>query len=251
MWHSLQDISFWLQVVIYGGVALFFLVMAVLFLATLAACLWEKQRVRDFTPATPDLLPPPSPYFQAMNEAARELGFLPGGLFRQDRNGFLYGCCLTLWLSPDRNSLLCIAGGKVARVNYKRTTLVSRLAGEKSLVTMDEFGTEDLSGTRDVQVLMNADLRELNQLHVQRLASAGVEAQPFTTNDLLADFEAWNRLRADRLVAGGLAKYLSPDCNTWRYTPKGAWSCAITAQFKAMQKAKAQKERMKIKRPGG
>src|SRR5947208_1158584 len=115
--------------------------MGALTLAILAACLWEKQRVRDFTPATPDVLPPPSPYFRSMSEYARVLGYQPGGLFGQDRQSSMYRCCLGLWLSPDQKSLLCIGGGKVARVNYKRTFLISKLSGATSLVTMDAFGS--------------------------------------------------------------------------------------------------------------
>ena len=249
--HLFDRLDSWLFFLILGVVALFILIMGAFFLAILAAGCWEKSRVRDFVPATPDVLPPPSPYFQAMNDAARDLGFQPGGLFRQDRNSSTYRGVLGLWLSPDQKSLLCIAGGKIARTNYKKTTLVSRLTSEKSLVTMDAFGSEDLSGTRDVEVLMNADLPELNQFHLQRLARAGIAASSFAVNNLLAEFEAWNRLRADRLEANGLARYLSPDRSTWRFTPKGAWLYATTVFLTSMKKAHAQNDRANKKSPGG
>lgn len=224
--------------------------MAVLWVAILAAAFWEKQRVRDFAPVGPDELPPPSPYFRAMNGAARELGFQFGGMFGQNRNSSTYRCCLSLWISADRTSLLCIGGGKVARVNYKKTMLISQLDPEQSLVTIDTFGSEDLSGTRQVEVLLNADLPELYQLHRKRLASAGAQPLPFS-NDLLGEFERWNRIRAERLVAKGLAQFLSGDENTFRFTAKGAWACAVAAHGRTLEKAKAQKERVNKKRPGG
>jgi hypothetical protein len=250
MMRLLDRLQFWMLLLVLGVVALFLLIMGSLLLAILVACCWEKQRVRDFTPAGPELLPPPSPYFKAMSDAARELGFQPGGVFGQNRKSATYRCCLGLWLSPDQRSLLCIGGGKLARMNYKKTFLVSRLSGEKSLVTMDAFGSEDLSGTREVEVLMNADLRELNQLHLQRLAGAHVQPRAFAADNLLGQFEEWNRLRADRLVAQGLARYLSPERNTWRFTLKGGWRYGMAAFFTGLTKALAQEARKKIKRPG-
>ena len=244
------DLPLWIVILVLSLVALFVLFMGGMILVVLATCLWEKQRVRDFAPATPDVLPPPSPYFRSMSEYARVLGFQPGGLFGQDRQSSMYRCCLGLWLSPDGKSLLCIAGGKVARVNYKRTMLISKVSGETSIVTMDAFGSEDLSGTRDVEVLMNADLNELNQLHQRRLATARVEPRPFSS-DLLAEIEEWNRIRADRLVARGLAKYIDPEHNTWRFTPKGAVLYTVKAQISGLAKASAQRERINITRPGG
>jgi hypothetical protein len=246
--HKLLDIG--VPLLTLGIVALFLLMMGVFFIAILITCCLEKQRVRDFVPATPEVLPPPSPYFQAMNDAARALGFQHTGLFGQDRHSSNYRCCLSLWLSPDQKSILCIGGGKVARIDYKRTMLISKLAGEKSLVSMDIFGSEDLSGTRDVQVLINADLAELKQFHLQRLVSAGGEPKLFKPNNLFAEFEDWNRLRADRLVQGGLGRYITPDHHDWRFTLKGAWLYATTVYFAGLKKAQAQKDRANKKRPG-
>lgn len=246
--HKLFDLG--IPLLTLGIIALFVVMMGIFFVAIFVTCCWEKQRVRDFVAATADVLPPPSPYFQAMNDAASALGFQHAGLFVQNRNSSNYRCCLSFWLSPDQKSILCIGGGKVARIDYKRTMLISKLAGEKSLVSMDIFGSEDLSGTRDVQVLMNADLPELKQFHLQRLVSAGGEPKLFNLNNLFAEFEEWNRVRADRLVERGLAKYLSPEHNDWRFTTKGAWFYATTVYFASIRKAQAQKDRANKKRPG-
>src|SRR5215831_7689322 len=179
--HKLLNLG--IPLLLLGILVLFGLIMGGLFLAILIVCCCEKQRVRDFAAAPADAMPPPSPYFQAMNDAAVALGFQHGGLFGQDRRGSTtYRCCLSFWLSPDQKSILCIGGGKLARMDYKRTMLISKLNNGMSLVSMDAFGSEDLSGTRDVQVLMNADLPELKQFHLQRLVSARAETKLFAPN---------------------------------------------------------------------
>lgn len=246
--HKLFNLGF--PLLLLGIVALFGLIMGVLFLAILITCLCERQRVRDFVAAPAQSMPPPSSYFQAMNDAAVALGFQHAGLYQQDRQSSTYRCCLSLWLSPDQKSILCIGGGKLARIDYKRTMLISKLNNGPSPVSMDIFGSEDLSGTRNVQVLMNADLAELKQFHLQRLVSAGSEAKLFSADNLFNEFNQWNKVRADRLVEQGLARYLSPEHNDWRFTTKGAWRCAIAGYFGGLKKAQAQKERANIRRPG-
>jgi hypothetical protein len=183
-----------------------------------------------------------------MTEYARVLGYQPGGIFGQNRKSSMYGVYLGLWLSPDQKSLLCIAGGKVARVPYKRTFLLSKLPDATYLMTMDSFGSEDLSGTRRIEVLVNADLNELTQFHQRRLATIGAEPHPFSSNRL-GELEEWNRIRAERLVGDGLAKYI--DDNTWKFTFKGALLYTFKTQLQGFARASAQKERMHIKRPGG
>jgi hypothetical protein len=239
--------SLWFLLIPIGLVVVLCLVLGVLLIVLLAACLWEKQRLRDFVAATPEELPPPSPYFRSMSEYARVLGYQPGGIFGQNRQSSMYGVYLGLWLSPDQKSLLCIAGGKIARVPYKRTFLISKLPDKTYLMTMDSFGVHDLSGTRRIDVLVNADLNELTQLHQRRLATSP-EALPFPSNRL-GELEEWNRVRADRLVADGLAKYL--DANTWQYTLKGALLYTFKTQARGFSQASAQRERMHVKRPGG
>jgi hypothetical protein len=240
-------LSFWPLSILLGLVVLLCLLFGVLLILLLAACLWEKQRIRDFVAATPEELPQQSPYFRSMSEYARVLGYQPGGIFGQNRKSSMYGVYLGLWLSPDQKSLLCIAGGKVARVPYRRTFLISKLPDQTYLMTMDSFGIQDLSGTRKIDVLVNADLNELTQLHQRRLAGSP-EALPFSSNRL-GELEQWNRVRADRLVASGLAKYI--DANTWQYTLKGALLYTFKTQARGFSQASAQRERMHIKRPGG
>jgi len=123
MWEAIRNlaISFWPYVLVAALIAFCFMVL-------LAVGCLEKQRIRDFEPAGAVALPPASPYFQAMNEAARALGFQLDGVFGQNRDSSTYRCCLALWLSADRRTLLCIGGGKLARMNYRRTFLISESA---------------------------------------------------------------------------------------------------------------------------
>jgi len=57
------------------------------FIALLVStALLEKLRIHDFIPAPPENGVIDSPYFIAMNEAARRLGFTTAGVFVQNRS---------------------------------------------------------------------------------------------------------------------------------------------------------------------
>src|SRR4051794_33411040 len=104
--HTSHSAIFWLKLLVFGVVGLFVLVMALLFLAIFLASLFERQRVCDYISPNGKPMPPESPYLKVMNETARLMGFQPGGVFAHSRNGAMYRLSLTLWLSPDKNSLL-------------------------------------------------------------------------------------------------------------------------------------------------
>jgi len=124
----------WPEILVVGIIVFFF--VAVLVVARL-----EKHFIHQFEPAGPDEMPPRSSYFLAMNEAASSLGYRHCGNFLQSCNSSLYQCCLALWLSADQNILLVIVGGKMAKMDYKRTLLISVARAEKILVTVDDFGS--------------------------------------------------------------------------------------------------------------
>jgi hypothetical protein len=250
MSQSVNHIMFWVRVAILAVVVLFFLVMGGLLLAIFLACLWEKQRIRDWIPAAADSLPPASPYFQAMNDAAQALGFQCAGFFRQNRQGKMYCCCMSLWVSPDLKTILCIVGGKVAGKNYRRAMLISRLPAQESILSMDEFGSADLSGICQIEVLLNADLPELVEMHNRRLAQPRVEATSFAPVNLPEELFAWNRTRADKLAQLGLAKYLSQDRDVWKYTLNGAVAMVRKLQIFDSARMQTNMDRLKKKRPG-
>jgi hypothetical protein len=232
-------------------VALFVLIMAVLFVAIIVASCFETQRVHEFAAAEPDTLPRPLPYAMVMNQAAKLAGFISGGVFVKNRKGPVYRIRLDLWLSPDKLSLLSITSGTLTGMRYKRSVLMSRLAADKFLVTTDSFTSEDLSGTMLTETVLNADLRELTTRHSFRLASSGVSPQPFLPSNLLSEFEQIQRTRTEHLVALGLAKFLEPSQNEWKFSLKAAWLNAYLTHTRSIPKARAQQERMNVSRPGG
>ncbi len=184
-----------------------------------------------------------------MNQAAQQLGFQYGGVFAQNR-GKTYQCRLALWLTPDHSSLVAIIGGKVGGMNYRKTFMYSWIGEDKILVTLDEFGTADLSGMWKSETLLNADLPELQQKHFQRLSTRGGAFYAFTPTDLFQQFEGMARARVERMVGLGLAVFLDPPQNVWKYTFKGAWSFAVNGYLKGLGRASAQSHRSKKKRPG-
>jgi hypothetical protein len=186
-----------------------------------------------------------------MNQAASLAGFLPGGVFVKNKKGPAYRLRLDLWLSPDKLSLLSIASGKLMGLPYKRAVLMSRLAADKILVTTDSFTPEDLSGTMQIETVLNADFRELTARHSYRLAASGVFPQPFLPGNLLSEFEQIQRIRAEHLVALGLARFLEPSRNEWRFSLKAAWLNAYLTHRRGIPKAQAQQHRMNVSRPGG
>jgi len=241
MWDFVS--AFW----VYLLIAAFFILV---FGSLLVVGLLEKQRVRDFAPVPPETLPPASPYFKAMNDAAPHLGYERGEVVGQARDSRAYRCCLAFWLSPEQKSFLCIAGGKLAMVDHKRTLILSKLDNGRVLVTTDECGMEDFSGTRDLELLLNANLSELHALHQQRLSSASVSPSTFAPTNLLGQYEALNEIRVRALVDRGLARFVDAQCNVYRFTFKGAFLNATVGYFRGLKRGQAQKERIKLKRPG-
>jgi hypothetical protein len=244
MWDFIKELSLgWWLLLAFGAI------IVVFFVVFLAIGCMEKQRVRDFEPLHGTDTQAPSAYFQVINESARVTGYHFGGIFAQGRTG-VYRCRIALWIAPDARTLVCIGGGRLAGMNYKKTSFISRTAGGNVLVTMDELASPDLSGTREVQAVLNADFAELQARHLQRLASCGASVVPFAQSDLLSQYEQLEEQRVDRVVALGFGKYLDNACNEWRLTFKGAWANAVNG-LKAFNLAENQADRLRIKRPGG
>lgn len=245
MWDFIKNIliSFWPELLIIGLVGF-------CFVALLVVARLEKHFLNQFVPVAPGELPPASPYFQAMNAAAPSLGYVFCGNLVQSRSSSLYKCCLALWVSTSQNTLLVIGGGKLAKMDYKRTSLISVVSDEKALVTMDDFGMCDLSGIRAIEVVFNADLNELHALHSQRLDSLSSAPRPFSAELVCQQYKDLERLRVQKMVLLGLAEFLDSSQECWRYNFKGAWKSAYEGYLKGLKNAKAQSARMKIKRPG-
>lgn len=245
MWVLLKFllIHFWPWILIAGMTVFFF--VSILLVARL-----EKYYIHQYEPVDLGTLPPPSRYFQAMNDAARTMDLRHCGDFVQSRGGSMYKCCLSLWLSADERTLLLVGGGKLARIDHKRTFFLSVIDSEKEIISVDDFGLYDLSGIREINVVFNADLAELNTRHQQRLASETKSPRSFSPTSCLQQYEDLERTRIEKLISLGLAEFLDLRQSVWRYNFKGAWASAWHGYWKGLQKAKLQADRQKKKRPG-
>jgi hypothetical protein len=232
---------FWLLL----GAFIVFCFLAIFITATL-----EKYPIRQYQPGSPGEVCPPSAYFLAMNEAAQNFGFRHCGNFLQSRGSSLYRCCISLWLSPDQRSLVIVGGGKLAKIDYKRTFFLSVAEDGKEILTVDDFGLSDLSHFREIDTVYHASLEELNSRHMARLAIWPAPLREFSPARCLEQYEDLGKVRAETMVLLGLAKFIDPSESAYRHTLKGAWLKAYQGYIKGLENANLQKERQKIKRPG-
>jgi len=215
----------------------------------LVAC-WEKHPIRQYQPGAPEEVGPPSGYFRAMNESAAKRNLIHAGNYLQKRDSSLYKCCISLWLTPDLNTLIAVFGGKMAKIDYKWTIFTSVTTDGGEIVTMDNFGISDASGIREIEVVWNADFEELFIHHEMRLSKMEEPLKPFTPSRALDQYEDLGRIRAERMAALGLAKFLEISEANWRYTVKGALARTYASYVMGTLKAKQQKDRQFKKRPG-
>ncbi len=227
-----------------------FSLLGAFILLFVTTALLEKQLVHEYVSAPPEQAGTGSPYFLAMNEAARRLGFEPAGYFMQNRGSRVYQARMALWLSSDRQTLLRITGGKTIGVNIRRTIFTSFVEPDRIVETADEFGGPDLSGLMERAVLMNASLDELHVLHLDRLAAWPAPKRVFSINDALTACEAMQAMRAAQMEKIGLGKFLNRERTVWRHTFRGAWLCYFKGFRAQLAEGKAQMHRARLKRPG-
>lgn len=202
----------------------FWILLAVILLIPVSIILsarLEKQMIHSFEPCKESDLPPPSRYTQAMNAGAARLGFLPCGWFRSTRGGICQ-VTATTWLSPDLLILVVVGGGKMMWSPFKTTCLYSKSTEGLILFTCDELGQLDISGITDKQILLNADLSELVDLHRKRIDEWGRFMDPFDGALILKEFELLTQRRVQKMAEEELARYADYSRNEWRYTWKGA-----------------------------
>ena len=215
----------------------------------LTAC-FEKLEIEQFVPAQYGRPPELSKYFHAMAASARELGFTDLGLFVQNRGSKVYAAVLGFQLSPDSRILLRIGAGKTLGVRIRRTTLISRLTDGRFLETADDFGSWDLSGLTEKEVVLNAHLPELLENHRRRLATATSSPREFPRSNILAVYQEMESDKAEQLGRLGLARPLNLQHTTWRYTMKGAWRQYFHGFRRQLADGKKQADRVRLKRPG-
>jgi hypothetical protein len=229
---------------IIGAAILLFIVVFV------AIALLERQHIEDFVPSSGSNPALESPYFNAMNDAARHLGFAPAGMFNQNRSSKMYQARMALWVSPDGHTLLAVGGGKTAGVPIKRTILTTIIEPKIILQTQDEFGTADLSGFTQRQIVMNADLDELVACHSQRVASQPGQKRIFSVGTALSEWQSIRSIRAEQMAQLGLMIFLNREHTICRHSLKGAWLQYYQGLRGQLKEGKAQAERISKRRPG-
>lgn len=242
--ETFYEILRWVRVydwVLLGGAVAF---------ATLLISIYkfERRYIHDFEPVTESKLPKLSWYTCEMNEQARRLGFQHYGWYGQKRKG-LYKGIATVWMSPDKLTLLVVGGGRVAGIDFKTTWLYSKVIGGIMMITSDEPGEADVSGVFDKQFLFNADLEELCKLHESRQAMWQGKLERFDGLAVLAEYETLERRRVHMLVDRGFAKWLDKDQEKWHYTLKGSILSYIDFR-RELRRGKQQSKRLSKRRPG-
>jgi len=231
------------------GLGIFVVVaIAVFAIVFIAISFFEKQYIHKFEFADSNTFLP-LPYTSAMNEALLSMEFKHDGTYQHMKGG-IYKVTADLWLSADSQILAVVGGGKMLNMPYKKTFLYSRLDNGQILLTNDDFGVSDLSGIMDIEVLMNADAKELVETHSKRLMQSDNSVIPFKKSGLLQQFEQIEADETLKLIDMGLANFVNYQENVWTYTVKGALLNYWRGFRKQLTQAKAQQERINIKRPG-
>jgi hypothetical protein len=224
-------------------------ISALFFILLFCVALFEKHPLEQYAPIALDQVPEPSPYFLALNESARALGFEHVGAFQQQRQSGVYRAYYSLWLAPDRRTLARICGGKVLNVTEKKLFLTSFLENNRLLESADFPATHDLSDLTDRKTLLHAHLEELYPFHQNRLAAQPIPPRQFAKDRAFQMIQSIGQMKAARLVELRLARYTNPEQTIWSYTAEGAFRICTTFT-KVRDDALAQAERSKLKRPG-
>lgn len=240
MWDWLENLPY---LVIAAAVMVFFFLM-------MGVSLLEKQRIRELEAASRDSIIPTSSYFDAMNAAAAAHGYLPCGTFVRTPKTAITNAYMAAWLNPDRTIVAYVLGGKVAKVNYRKTRLISWMEEESFLETRDDFGEADHTGCRQIEVVLHADFDELVRRHAGRLQEASRQPRLLDSHGALLCWERMEEIRAMRLVASGLARWTDEQHGIWRYTIKGGLKNFLNV-ISEIKSHKNQSERLNKKRPGG
>ena len=203
---------------IWTGLAVFFGIVGVMFVAVVAACLWEKRPVQlYYVPAEGEEYKP-SAVAEVANRDAKRLGFIHGGLCH-DGKGKLYRVRYDFWLSPDHSMLAVIGSGSIARIPVNGIWLWSRMKDGRIFCTTNEIGEQEICGLVEQRTWAKYSFEELLAKHEPRLSD---EVEPFPTDSPLLGYFDIRRRKAEALVARGYAYYLDEEQKVWRYSLRGA-----------------------------
>jgi hypothetical protein len=126
---------------------------------------------------------------------------------------------------------------------------MSWIEAERVLVTRDDFGEMDHSGSMEIEVVLNADFSELTARHAGRLRACPTQPQLLDSDQIVTYWKRLEETRARKLTAIGLACFVDQPNGVWRYTLKGGWMNFVGV-LNSIKASKHQAERVKKKRLG-
>jgi hypothetical protein len=164
--------------------------------------------------------------------------------------GGIYKTVTTVWVSPDRTTRVLVIGGTVAALKARRTMLTTRTLDGRKLITTDEFGSRDLTGNTDRQIVLNAHFPELWQRHQLRISELDQIVPLFDSEDVAGQLADDARQHAERLVEMGYARFGNPSPTFWRHSWTGALAVWLSAIAQGFSEARSQQGRSQLSRPG-
>ncbi|MGN6555233.1 MAG: hypothetical protein ACTHLW_16115 [Verrucomicrobiota bacterium] len=228
----------------------FLAVIGAFYLTFIIVCLCERQYLTgDIEPVTEPFPFTPSPYWTVTHQEALDFGLHHAGDFATKKKTSIVKGLQSMFLSPDRQTIVAVVSGAAAGAKVKRTNLRSRLLTGRVLESSDSYGTPDFSGVVDRAILLNAGIVELMNFHLQRIQNSGSSAVPFSPSAVLEEYEKFDVERGQRWVLLGLAKWVDPQRTTIRITFRGALRLTKNL-FRASAQLKDQQHRTHILRAG-
>jgi hypothetical protein len=189
-------------------------------LAFVVGC-FERLAVRMFEAAPLEQLPS---YVMAIVQDAVNSGFVlrTTGWHTKHRHKLV----AVLMLSADTRILATASEGTIIGLPSKNTKLLTRFKDESVLLTTDMTGTGELDPKTTRQIVMNADFGELLRMHLARLNQRNDVLDFAADSDWSAVDEIY-RKRIDRMVAGGLARYVDESREFYTYSIWGSFRTSI------------------------
>jgi len=161
-----------------------------------------------------------SPYVRRMSDDANAAGFVFGDYIVHAKPSIkIWG---TVWLSPDRRTLMMASSGTVSGLRSKQTFLFSALNDGTYLCTTDNIGESDPSRLLWFKRHWNGLFADLWKLHQKRLSNAAFAVVDFRQSlpfEILTDI--YDR-RTQSMIEKGLARYADADQACWRHSFLGA-----------------------------
>ncbi len=205
---------------------------------------YRRARLRPdggLQPSAPPEADAPA-YLLRTNEALAALGFTLCGHLRAAPDPSR-GTRLSLWRSPDGQTLATAMAGEQENPGLERTQLMSVVQG-RVLLTDDQPGAWSASGLAEAQVLLNAPPEPLYRFHRRRFA----EAEVFSADGAFERVRALAGRAFERWSQKGYLVEAGDGAHT--FTRWGALRFALGFLVQVEVLARTQRERARLPRLG-